>query len=292
MAILLDGRVVAQRVRQAVAEGVEQLRQQFGRAPGLAAVLIGDHPASRVYVRNKRKACDAVGVCSWLYHLPATTSRGEVKELLLRLNAAAEVDGILVQLPLPPHLPEEEIVAMIDPTKDVDGFHPYNYGLLAGGRPMFVPCTPLGVQRLLEHYQIRTEGRHVVIVGRSNLVGKPLALLLLQKGAYADAVVTVCHSRASDLGELTRAADILVAAAGRPGLIRASMVKPGAVVIDVGINRVGDRLVGDVEFEEVQPVVGAITPVPGGVGPMTVAMLLANTLQAARWRLEGPPRGR
>ncbi len=267
---ILDGKAVAAEVRRQVAADAARLTAEFGRPPGLAAVLVGDDPASHVYVRNKRRACEKVGIASWLHHLPATSTTGD-----------------LVQLPLPPSVDQAAVIDAIDPSKDVDGFHPYNFGLLATGRARFVPCTPLGIQRILQHYEIEIAGQHVVIVGRSTLVGRPLALLLLQKGGGGDATVTVCHSRSRNLPDLTRTADILVVAIGRPEFVDASMVRPGAVVIDVGINRRDGRLVGDVAYEEVSRVAGAITPVPGGVGPMTVAMLLSNTVLAAERRLMG-----
>ena len=284
---ILDGKAVAAEVRRQVAADAARLTAEFGRPPGLAAVLVGDDPASHVYVRNKRRACEKVGIASWLHHLPATSTTGDVLQLVDRLNQASEVDGILVQLPLPPSVDQAAVIDAIDPSKDVDGFHPYNFGLLATGRARFVPCTPLGIQRILQHYEIEIAGQHVVIVGRSTLVGRPLALLLLQKGGGGDATVTVCHSRSRNLPDLTRTADILVVAIGRPEFVDASMVRPGAVVIDVGINRRDGRLVGDVAYEEVSRVAGAITPVPGGVGPMTVAMLLSNTVLAAERRLMG-----
>ncbi len=284
---ILDGKEVAAAVRRQVAADAARIRQQHGRPPGLAAVLVGDDPASHVYVRNKRRACEKVGIASWLHQLPGTATTADVLALIGRLNRADDVDGILVQLPLPNGIDQRAVIDAIDPAKDVDGFHPHNYGLLAAGRPRFVPCTPLGIQRLLQYYDIPIAGRHVVIVGRSNLVGRPLALLLLRKGEGGDATVTVCHSRTRELARITRAADIVVVAIGRAGFLRADMVSPGAVVIDVGINRFDGRLVGDVAYEEVAAVAGAITPVPGGVGPMTVAMLLANTVMAAEWRLNG-----
>jgi len=279
--MLLDGKKIAADVRAEVAVRVRSLVEQGGRPPGLAAVLVGDDPASHVYVRNKRRACQRVGIESRLYELPATTTTEELLNLIGELNADPSIHGILVQLPLPGHIDTRRVIEAIDPAKDVDGFHPFNYGLLAAGRPRFVPCTPLGIRRLLLAYEIEPRGKHVVIVGRSNLVGRPLALLLLQKGSQGDATVTVCHSRTPNLGGITRSADIVVVAIGRARFLKADMVRPGAVVIDVGINRVGDRLVGDAAFEELCDRVAAITPVPGGVGPMTVAMLLHNTTLAA-----------
>jgi methylenetetrahydrofolate dehydrogenase (NADP+)/methenyltetrahydrofolate cyclohydrolase len=245
--------------------------------------LTGDNPAGRVYVRNKRRACERVGITSWLHELPQQASQPEVLDLVARLNADPAVHGILVQLPLPPHIDEGTVIGAVAPLKDVDGFGPENLGLLAAGRPRLLPCTPHGVQQLLVRHGIDLHGRHVVIVGRSTIVGRPLALLLMQKSAGANATVTVCHSATPDVAALTRQADIVVAAMGQARYLKAEMIRPGAVVIDVGINRLPDgTLTGDVDFEEVRHVAGAITPVPGGVGPMTVAMLLHSTVHAAR----------
>lgn len=280
---LLDGKAAAAKVREEVKERVETLRKRAHIVPGLAAIIVGDDPASHVYVRNKRKACEKVGIKSWLFDLPADATEANLLGVIEELNHSNEVHGILVQLPLPDHIDPHQIIRAIAPHKDVDGFHPVNYGLLASGNPRFVPCTPLGIQRLLEHYGIETAGKRVVILGRSNLVGKPLALLLLQRGKFADATVTVCHSKTRELATITREADILVAAIGQARFVTADMVRAGAVVVDVGINRVGDTLVGDVDYESVEPKAAAITPVPGGVGPMTVAMLLHNTTLAAEF---------
>jgi methylenetetrahydrofolate dehydrogenase (NADP+)/methenyltetrahydrofolate cyclohydrolase len=249
----------------------------------LAAVLVGDNPASRVYVRNKRKACQQAGFESWLHELPHQTTQAELLELVDRLNGDSAVHGILVQLPLPPQIDEAMIIQTVSPLKDVDAFGPENLGLLAAGHPRYLPCTPLGVQQLLLRNGVRLEGAHVVIVGRSNIVGKPLALILMQKTAGANATVTVCHSRSRDLSGLTRQADVVVVAIGLAQFLKADMVRPGAVVVDVGINRLPDgKLVGDVDFAAVSQVASAITPVPGGVGPMTITMLLHNTLSAAQ----------
>ena len=251
--------------------------------PSLTVVLVGADPASQVYVRNKRRACEKAGFESTLHELPETTTTDELLALIDSLNEDAGVHGILVQLPLPPGVDERQIVLAIDPKKDVDAFHPENVGLLFDGRPRFLPCTPFGIHQILLREEIPIEGADVVIVGRSNLVGKPMALMLAQKGAGADATVTLCHSRTRDLAAHTRRADIVIAAIGRAEFITADMVRPGATVIDVGINRTADgRLVGDVDTAGVSEVAGAITPVPGGVGPMTVTMLLENTLSAAR----------
>jgi methylenetetrahydrofolate dehydrogenase (NADP+)/methenyltetrahydrofolate cyclohydrolase len=251
----------------------------MGRAPGLATVLVGDDPASHTYVRGKRSDAAEVGMRSIHHELAATVSQAQVEDLVDRLSADPEVDGILVQLPLPPGLDSQAVTERIAPGKDVDGLHPHNLGLLVLGRPGLRPCTPSGVMRILEHYGLPTAGRRAVVVGRSFLVGRPLALMLSEKGV--DATVTIAHSRTPEMEAVTREADLLIAAAGSPGLIGAGGVKQGAVVIDVGINRVGGRMVGDVDYAPVAGVAGAITPVPGGVGPMTRAMLLVNTVGAA-----------
>lgn len=280
---ILDGKMIAAAIREEVAAETRLFFAAHGVTPHLAAVLAGDNPASHVYVRNKRAACERAGLASSLAILSADASQAELLETLARLNADPFVHGILVQLPLPNQIDEHAIVQAIDPQKDVDGLHPTNVGLLAEGRPRFLPCTPAGVQQILIRERIEIRRSHVVIVGRSNLVGKPLAMMLVQKADCADATVTVCHSRTRDLVEHTRRADILVAAMGQPEFVTGAMIRRGAVVIDVGINRRSDgRLVGDVHFQSACEVAGAITPVPGGVGPMTVAMLLHNTLQAAK----------
>jgi methylenetetrahydrofolate dehydrogenase (NADP+) / methenyltetrahydrofolate cyclohydrolase len=287
---LIDGKKLAATIRGEIGAQVRELLKETGRRPGLAAVLVGDNPASQVYVRNKRKACDEVGIASWLHQLPATTTQAELLELIHRLNADPAVHGILVQMPLPPQIDEESIVRAVVALKDVDGFGPESLGLLASGHPRYLACTPHGVQQLLLRNNFKIEGAHVVILGRSNIVGKPLALMLMQKAAGANATVTVCHSRSRNIPEITRSADILVAAIGQAQFVKANMVKPGAVVIDVGTNRLPDgRLVGDVDFEHVKEVASAISPVPGGVGPMTIAMLLYNTLQAAKMSPALPP---
>jgi methylenetetrahydrofolate dehydrogenase (NADP+) / methenyltetrahydrofolate cyclohydrolase len=282
-AVLLDGKQLAQTMQAEIAADVAAFSQAKGVRPGLAAVLVGDNPASQVYVRNKRRACEKVGMESWLHALPATTSQEDLLALVHRLDGDSKVHGILVQLPLPHQIDEALIMDAVSPLKDVDGFGPENLGLLAAGRPRYLACTPHGVQQLLLRNQIDVAGRHVVIVGRSLIVGKPLALILMQKGAGADATVTVCHSRSRDLPAVTRQADILVVAIGRAKFVTADMVRPGAVVVDVGMNRLPDgTLCGDVDFEPVRQVASAITPVPGGVGPMTITMLLYNTVVAAR----------
>ena len=279
---LLDGRELARQLQDEIQEEVAAFVRQAGVTPGLAAVLVGEDPASEVYVRNKQKACERVGIASTLHRLPATTTTDTLLELVSRLNQSANVHGILVQLPLPPQVDALRVLDAVSPWKDVDGFHPENVGLLVQGRPRFVPCTPLGIQRLLERNGVKTAGRAAVVVGRSDTVGKPMALLLAARGRGGDATVTICHSRTPDLGAVTRAADILIVAIGQARRVTADMVKPGAVVVDVGINRTEAGLAGDVDFASVREVAGMITPVPGGVGPLTVTMLLANTLAAAR----------
>lgn len=278
MGRVLDGREVATAVKDEVAKAVAELNYQ----PGLATVLVGDDPASHTYVKGKRRDAEQVGIRSVHHELPATTGQSELLELVASLNRDDKVDGILVQLPLPGDLDGEATVETIDPKKDVDGLHPFNLGLLMLGRPGLRPCTPSGVMRILDHYGIETTGARAVIVGRSFLVGRPLAMMLSERGA--DSTVSVAHSRTQDLAAVTREADILIAAAGSPGLIGADHVKPGATVIDVGVNRTDEGLVGDVDFDAVADIAGAITPVPGGVGPMTRAMLLVNTLSAAESR--------
>jgi methylenetetrahydrofolate dehydrogenase (NADP+)/methenyltetrahydrofolate cyclohydrolase len=284
----MDGTAVARRVRTQLAAELSALATR-GVTPGLAVILVGDDPASAVYVGAKERACAEVGIRSETTWLPATTSQAELLAFVDRLNDDSQVHGILVQIPLPTHIDTEAVVDRVRPEKDVDGFHPVNLGkLLAGSTDGFAPCTPAGIQLLLREYGVETRGAECVIVGRSNIVGKPLAALLMQSAAGADATVTVCHSRTRDLAAHTRRADVLIVAAGRPRMITADMVKPGAVVVDVGVNRVADpartsggRLVGDVDFEPVSRIASLITPVPGGVGPMTIAMLLANTVRAA-----------
>lgn len=278
---LIDGKAVAAEVRAGIREEVGRFREATGVAPCLVAVLVGDDPASRVYVRNKGKACTEAGILSRQIDLPATVSEGDLLALVDELNADDAVHGILVQLPLPDHIDETRVIEAILPAKDVDGFHPVNAGRLLSGGDAFVPCTPLGILRLLDHEGVDLVGKHAVVVGRSNIVGKPVAILLLARHA----TVTICHSRTKDLPGVVRSADVVVAAVGRAEMVRGSWLRPGAVVIDVGINRLPDgRLVGDVAFEEARQVAGKITPVPGGVGPMTIAMLLHNTLAAARLR--------
>ncbi|MEH1953784.1 bifunctional methylenetetrahydrofolate dehydrogenase/methenyltetrahydrofolate cyclohydrolase FolD [Nostoc sp.] len=275
---LLDGKAIAAKIQQELSVAITQLQPQIGRPPGLAVLMVGDNPASAAYVRNKEKACAQVGIASFGKHFPAQTTLGELEEVIAALNHDERVDGILVQLPLPNHLDAVTLLHQIDPDKDADGLHPVNLGRLVRGESGLRSCTPAGVMRLLQEYEIPLQGKQAVVVGRSILVGKPMALMLLE----ADATVTIAHSRSHDLKTITQNADILIAAVGRPGLISAEMVKPGAVVVDVGMNRVTDangksRLIGDVHFESTADVAGFITPVPGGVGPMTVAILLENT---------------
>jgi methylenetetrahydrofolate dehydrogenase (NADP+) / methenyltetrahydrofolate cyclohydrolase len=280
-AVLLDGKQLAQTMQAEIKAEVAELVRTTGVRPGLAAVLVGDNSASQSYVRNKRKACEKAGLASSLHELPATTNEAELLALVARLNADPLVHGILVQLPLPPQISADAVADAVAPLKDVDGFGPHSLGLLAAGRPRYLACTPNGIVQLLKRNRIPVAGAHVVIVGRSNIVGKPLALILMQKGV--DATVTVCHSRSRDIGALTRTADVVVMAIGQAHFLKADMVKPGAVVIDVGMNRTPEGTwTGDVDFEAVRPVASAITPVPGGVGPMTITMLLYNTLLAAR----------
>lgn len=279
----IDGKVHADAVRREVAEEAARLKAETGVVPGLAAVLVGEDPASEVYVRNKRQACQKAGLADRLVRLPSDASQAGLLSVVDDLNADPAVHGILVQLPLPKGIDETEVLDRIHPLKDVDGFHPENVGLLASGRPRFVPCTPLGVVELLRREGITTKGMRAVVLGRSNIVGKPMALLLMQKGAHADATVTVCHTATKRPEEVAREADLLVVAMGQAERVDASWVKPGAVVVDVGIHRREDgSLCGDVHFPSVSEKAGWITPVPGGVGRMTVAMLLKNTLEAAK----------
>jgi len=285
---IIDGKAVSKIVRQEVSEGVAELKKS-GIVPHLAVVLVGEDAASQTYVRNKKRACEKVGISSDTLLRPAAMTQDELVSLVEQLNADPRVHGILVQLPLPDHIDEQVIINTISPEKDVDGFHPVNMGKLAlGAMDGFVSCTPMGIVELLLRNGYNPAGKHVVVIGRSNIVGKPLSLLLMRKKEGGNATVTVCHSRTENLPEITRTADILIAAIGRPEMVRRDMVKPGAVVIDVGTSRVDDpvaekgyRLSGDVKFDEVSEIAGAITPVPGGVGPMTIALLLKNTLLAA-----------
>ena len=278
MSILIDGKKISAQVKEAVAAEAAALREQ-GIEPGLAVVLVGDDPASRVYVNNKKKACDFCGIRAMEHALPASTSEAELLALIAQLNADPAVNGILVQLPLPSQICEGHIIAAIDPRKDVDAFHPVNVGKIMIGDFDFLPCTPAGCIDLIDSTGVPIEGKRCVVIGRSNIVGKPMAMLLLHRNG----TVTICHSRTKNLKEICKEADILVAAVGKPRFVTADMVKEGAVVIDVGMNRLPDgKLCGDVDFEAVSPIAGYITPVPGGVGPMTIATLMRNTLKAAK----------
>ncbi len=287
MAIIIDGKAIANEIKEELKKEIINLQQQYGKKPALAVILVGNNPASEVYVRMKKKTSEEVGINSMQILLDEKTSQQELLKLINQLNSDNNVNGILVQLPLPSHFNENEIINAIDPIKDVDGFHPVNMGKLVIGQDSFIPCTPYGCQELIVRTMPDIKGKHVVIVGRSNIVGKPLASLMIQKNSRANCIVTVCHTATKDIGYYTKQADILVVAVGRANMITKDMVKDGAVVIDVGINRIDDpenpgktKLVGDVKFDEVSKVAYAITPVPGGVGPMTIAMLLKNTVKA------------
>lgn len=284
---LIDGKKVAADIRKELKEKIDDLRSKGKNVPGLVAILVGENPASQIYVSSKSKACEEIGMRTKVEKFPASLAENELIDVIEKYNNDKDYHGILVQLPLPKHINENKIIESISPKKDVDGFHPMSVGNLVIGKETFISCTPAGIQELLKRYYINTRGKHVVVVGRSNIVGKPVANLMLQKNDYANSVVTVCHSAAPDLSYFTRQADILIAAIGQPELIRGDMVKDGVVVIDVGINRVEDKsaskgykIVGDVAFDEVAPKCSFITPVPGGVGPMTIAMLLSNTFKA------------
>ncbi len=276
---IMDGRMLSQRLREDVKREVEGLKQK-GITPGLAVIIVGSDPASRIYVNSKKKACEESGIYSEEFALKEDVSQEQLENLIVQLNGRADINGILLQLPIPGHLDEDKLLMAIDPGKDVDGFHPVNMGNLVLGREGFVPCTPAGVMEILKEYDVQVRGKECVVVGRSNIVGKPQALLLLREHG----TVTICHSRTANLAEVCRRADILVAAVGKPEIIKGDMLKTGAVVIDVGMNRVegSKKPVGDVEFETAREKAGLITPVPGGVGPMTIAMLLKNTVKAAR----------
>ncbi len=278
MAIIIDGKAVSAATRASIVAEVDKLKAN-GVTPGLAVIIVGDDPASRVYVNNKKKACAELGMQSEEYTLPAETTNEQLLSLINELNGRSDINGILCQLPLPRHLDEKAVINAIAPEKDVDAFHPINVGGIMTGDYSFLPCTPAGVMQMLSHYNIDTNGKHCVVIGRSNIVGKPMAMLML----HANATVTVCHSRTVGLSEICRQADILIAAVGKPKFVTPDMVKPGAVVIDVGMDRdENGKLCGDVDFAAVEPVAGAISPVPGGVGPMTISMLMKNTLTAAK----------
>ena len=283
---IIDGKKISSEIKESLKERIENLKKR-GQAPGLAAILVGDNPASQVYVNMKAKACEKVGIHSEVYPYPKELPEDELLKKIEELNQKKTIHGILVQFPTPEQISEERVILTIDPKKDVDGFHPFNVGMMLAGKPTFLPCTPLGIQELLVRSGNDPSGKHVVILGRGSLVGRPLAPMLYQKMKGANATVTVCHTGTKDLPGITRQADILVAAMGKPRFVTADMIKPGVVVIDVGTNRIEDpstksgyRLVGDVDFDSVSQVAKAITPVPGGVGPMTIAMLLSNTVKA------------
>lgn len=284
---LLDGKKIASDIRKELKEKIDDLKSKGESVPGLVAILVGEHSASQIYVVSKSKACEEIGMKTKVEKLPSTLSEKELISIIEKYNSDSEYHGILVQLPLPKHINQNKVIEAISPQKDVDGFHPMSVGNLVIGKETFVSCTPAGIQELLKRYYINTSGKHVVVVGRSNIVGKPIANLMLQKNDYANSIVTVCHSAASDISFYTKQADILIAAIGQPEMIKGDMVKDGVVVIDVGINRIEDktsskgyRIVGDVAFQEVSAKASYITPVPGGVGPMTIAMLLSNTFKA------------
>jgi methylenetetrahydrofolate dehydrogenase (NADP+)/methenyltetrahydrofolate cyclohydrolase len=284
---LLDGKQISKEIQSEIRAAVSQFVAEGNSPPTLAAVLVGEDPASHVYVRNKEQACQRVGINSQLHRLPASSTTEQVLGLVQQLNLDTEISGILVQLPLPRQVDTQAVLDAVDASKDVDAFHPHNVGLISQGRPRFLPCTPHGVLQILKRYNLPTEGRHVCIIGRSDIVGKPMALMLVQKDIglgpqWANATVTLCHSRTKDLPAITRTADILIAAIGSPQFVTKEMLKPGAVVVDVGINRTDQGLVGDVDFDGCLETASYITPVPGGVGPLTVTMLLENTLTAAR----------
>ncbi|KPL03304.1 MAG: methenyltetrahydrofolate cyclohydrolase [candidate division Zixibacteria bacterium SM23_73_2] len=292
MGEIIDGKKISSQIKEEVKSKIDELKSR-GITAGLTAVLVGDHPPSQVYVGMKSKACQQVGINSEVLKFPQDTSEEKLLSLIDDLNKRSEVHGILVQLPLPPQIAEDKVIQRIDPRKDVDGFHPFNVGMMIAGEAVFLPCTPFGIQELLLRSGNDPSGQHVVILGRGNLVGRPLSVILSQKAPGGNATVTLCHSRTKNIGELAKEADILVAAMGKPLFVKRDMVKEGAVVIDVGVNRIDDpqakkgyRLVGDVDFEGVKDITKAITPVPGGVGPMTVAMLLFNTLKAAKLQKE------
>lgn len=291
-AIIIDGKKVSQDIKDELKIKVDELKSN-GITPGLAAVLVGDDPASAIYVRSKAKACEKIGVYSEVITRPADIDQSEIENIVGALNKRNDIDGILVQSPLPDHLDEPAVTLKIDPQKDVDGFHPFNVGCMLAGQPTFLPCTPYGIVELMRRYQIDPAGKEVVVLGRSNIVGKPIAAMLLQKGPMANATVTICHSRTKNIGDVCRRADIIIAAIGQAAFVKANMVKDGVVIIDVGINRIDDpsadkgyRVVGDVDFEACKNKASYITPVPGGVGLMTIAMLLTNTFHSAESRFK------
>ena len=283
MAEIINGKIVAQKLRGDIAEEISKFKAEYGVTPGLAVIVVGNDPASAVYVRNKHKACLDVGIESYQIELPQETTEEELLAKIDALNSDKRVNGILVQLPLPKHIDQERVINTILPEKDVDAFHPINVGKIMIGNYSFLPCTPAGVMELLKHYNINIQGKDCVVIGRSNIVGKPMSMLLMEKNG----TVTVCHSKTQNISEICQRADIIVVAIGKPEFLRADMIKPGAVIIDVGINRTDDgRLVGDVAFDEVCNIASAVTPVPGGVGPMTITMLLKNTITAAKMQIK------
>ena len=283
---IISGKAVAEEIRGELKKEIDELKQKHGLTPGLAVILVGEDPASQVYVKNKGIACEKVGVASFEHKLPKDTSEEDLLKLIDKLNADPKVHGILCQLPVPKHINDKKVLNRIDPDKDVDGFHPVNVGRLMVGEPMFLPCTPAGVQELIVRSGTETEGADVVVVGRSNIVGKPVAMILVQKAKGANSTVTIVHTRTKNMEQHTKRADILIVAAGVPKYIKGDQIKPGATVIDVGVNRLEDGLCGDVDFETAKEVAGKITPVPGGVGPMTITMLLKNTIKAAKMRIQ------
>nr|MBN2278044.1 bifunctional methylenetetrahydrofolate dehydrogenase/methenyltetrahydrofolate cyclohydrolase FolD [candidate division Zixibacteria bacterium] len=290
-ATIIDGKKISGEIKEELQRKVAELKKK-GVTPGLAAVLVGDDPASQSYVRGKAKACEKIGIFSEVIRKPADITQEELEKIVLELNGRKDIDGILVQLPLPGHLKEKDVILRIDPAKDVDGLHPFNFGMLLQGHPTFLPCTPYGIVELMRRYDIDPAGKEVVVLGRSNIVGKPIGVILLQKARTANATVTFCHSRTTNIRDVCRRADILIAAIGQPRFVTADMVKEGVVIIDVGINRIEDqsndkgyRIIGDVDYEGCLEKASFITPVPGGVGLMTIAMLLANTVQSAEKRV-------
>jgi len=289
----LNGKEVSAHLLSTLTTKIKKLKEETGKSPGLAVILVGDNPTSQAYVGMKTKKCQEIGIQSFDYHLNPEDGEDTLIDLIKTLNNDDKVNGILLQLPLPNGFDEDKMLSLISPQKDVDGFHPENLGKLLAGLPTFKSCTPYGVWEMMKYYNINPEGKHVVIIGRSNIVGKPLFAILVQKAEFCNATVTICHSRTADIETITKQADILIAAMGQPLFVKASMVKPGAVVIDVGINRVDDssrpkgyKLVGDVDFDAVSKIASAITPVPGGVGPMTIAMLLTNTVEAFKIQIQ------
>jgi len=287
--LLIDGKKVAAEIRLRVKNEVDALRREYGRPPHLAVILVGDDPGSQVYVRNKERDCEEVGIVSRVWRLEKSITQCQLEKLICQLSGSEDIDGLLLQLPLPPGLDPNRCLCLIDPQKDVDGFHPENVGRLSIGLQGLKPCTPYGIIKLLEYYGLSPAGKKAVVVGRSNIVGKPMAMLLAAQSPFGNATVTVCHSRTPDLAAVTREADFLIPAIGKPRLITRDMVKPGAVIVDVGMNRLPDgKLCGDVDFDGVKDIVSAITPVPGGVGPMTRAILLVNTVEAFRWQRQPP----